>query len=182
MTAPIPHLVLIGPRAAGKSTLGALVAKRLDRLLIDLDELVRRRFNGATIADIFTTHGQASFREAELELLREVLDRPPSIIALGGGAPMTPAARAMLADARLAGRAFIIYLSAPAVVLQARLRSADLSGRPSLTGRDPVDEVPEIIAARGPTYTSLADHTVETDGCEVEELAERLAAYVAGEN
>ncbi len=179
MPAPIPHLILIGPRAAGKSTFGALVARKLHRPLVDLDELVRERFDNATIADIFSSHGQAAFREAELDVLRDVLDRAPSIIALGGGAPMTPAARARLADARLAGRAFIIYLSAPADVLQERLRSADLSGRPSLTGRDPIDEVPEVIAERGPTYTSLADHTIDTHGRDVDEIVERLAAYVS---
>lgn len=179
MDLPTPHLLLIGPRGAGKTTLGRLTAERLGRTFIDLDEKVREAFGGASIKSIFDSPGREAFRECEVTALKAALAQAPAVIALGGGAPMTPAVRAMVADARLRGRARVVYLAAEAETLQARLREADLSDRPSLTGSDPIAEVPDVLLERKPIYTSLADRVVQTEGHRPEDVAGTLADMAA---
>jgi shikimate kinase len=179
MDAPIPHLVLIGPRAAGKTTLGRLTAQRLGRPFVDLDDRVREAFGGATIKAIFESHGESAFREAELNALRAAIDEPAGVIALGGGAPMTSAGRALVSDARLAGKAYVVYLLAEVETLQARLRESDLRDRPSLTGGDPIEEVANVLEQRNPTYHSLADRSLDTQSASMESLAQTLAAFVS---
>ncbi|MGH3903180.1 MAG: shikimate kinase, partial [Pseudonocardiaceae bacterium] len=54
-------MVLVGPPGAGKSTVGALLARRLGTDFTDVDELIVARA-GCSISDIFTTDGEAAFR------------------------------------------------------------------------------------------------------------------------
>lgn len=178
MNMPTPHLLLIGPRGAGKTTLGRMTAERLGRPFIDLDERVRESFGGSTIKEIFEKQGESAFRDAELAALNTALEMPASVIALGGGAPMSRKVRSLVAHVRLAGRAFVVYLAADAETLQTRLKTADLRDRPSLTGRDPIEEVPEVLEKRSPTYNSLADRVIDTQESSIESLAEELAAFV----
>lgn len=80
------HLALIGFMGAGKSTVGAEVSRRLDRLFVDIDRVVEERV-GTTIATLFAERGEAAFRALEAEATVEALRRPePAVIALGGGA------------------------------------------------------------------------------------------------
>jgi shikimate kinase/3-dehydroquinate synthase len=78
------HLVLVGFMGAGKSTIGAEVARRLGRELIDVDTEIERRHG--PIAEIFTTEGEAAFRELEAKHLDEARRGPTSVIVVGGGA------------------------------------------------------------------------------------------------
>lgn len=89
------HLVLIGFMASGKTTIGQLLAERLERLFIDLDDWICRRV-GMTIPEYFDQHGEKAFRRVESELLGGVLKESPSVIALGGGAFCSPENREMI--------------------------------------------------------------------------------------
>jgi shikimate kinase/3-dehydroquinate synthase len=81
------HVALIGFMGAGKSTVGAEVAARLDRPLVDLDRELEAELD-ASIPEIFAERGEASFREHEEELAVEALADPvAAVIVLGGGAP-----------------------------------------------------------------------------------------------
>src|SRR4051794_36256446 len=81
---------------AGKTTLGAELARRLARPFVDLDVEVERRVG--PIPDYFARRGEAAFREVEAATLAEV-DPAPAVIALGGGAATTAAVREWLRDA-----------------------------------------------------------------------------------
>src|SRR5699024_9064907 len=85
-----PFVVVIGPPGVGKSTVAAELAARLGRTLVDTDALVEERA-GAAIADIFLDRGEAAFREMESEAVLDGLRQEGIVLALGGGAPMTPA-------------------------------------------------------------------------------------------
>src|SRR5437762_13810301 len=65
-------VVLIGFMATGKTTVGRLVAERLDRRFLDLDQLVEETA-GTTVADLFRTAGEPAFRRAEAQALRKAL-------------------------------------------------------------------------------------------------------------
>ena len=79
------NIVLIGMPASGKSTVGKILAKALDRRVIDTDRLIAERA-GKDIPTIFREDGEAKFRELEAEVIREVASETGVIIATGGGA------------------------------------------------------------------------------------------------
>ena len=88
------HLFLYGPPGSGKSTLGKLLARRLARPFVDLDAEIEKAA-GRSIPAIFAAEGEAGFRARELRALEEVSTRPRAVVALGGGALVNAAARAV---------------------------------------------------------------------------------------
>jgi 3-dehydroquinate synthetase len=82
------HLVLVGFMGAGKSTVGAQAAARLQRPFLDVDGEVEATHG--PIWQLFAKEGEAAFRELEARFLREACARAePSVIAVGGGAVET---------------------------------------------------------------------------------------------
>ena len=150
------HVVLIGLRASGKSTVAAALADALTVDWVDLDERTRVILGSSTVREAFLQHGEAACRAAESEALSAALDGPPAVLALGGGTPTAPGAAYRLDAERRGGRAFVVFLDPDIAVLAARLRSHD-GDRPSLTGRGVVEEIEEIARARRPLYAALAD-------------------------
>jgi shikimate kinase/3-dehydroquinate synthase len=82
------HLVLVGFMGAGKSTIGAEVARRLGRPFVDVDVEIERA--EGPIADIFATRGEAAFRELEARYFDAARRGPASVIAVGAGAVERP--------------------------------------------------------------------------------------------
>jgi shikimate kinase len=153
------HVLLIGLRAAGKSTLGASLAARLGVGFLDLDDLTARELGAASAGDALRTAGEPAFREAETSALRAACEGAPRVIALGGGTPTAPGAAPFIDSLRREGRAFVVYLNPPLAILEARLRES-AGNRPSLTGRGVVEEMSEIARRRQPLYAALADFTL----------------------
>lgn len=166
-------IVLIGLRGSGKTTVGPIVARILKRPFADLDDAVRDRYNGRSIAEVWNAIGEGAFRRAELESLPPLL-RSPGVLALGGGTPTIEDARLILADAQARGSARIIYLRAAPATLRARLAGEDMSNRPSLTGADPLDEIESVFTARDPAFGLLAGLVIDTDDLTPEEIAGRI--------
>ncbi len=78
-----PNVVLIGPMASGKSSVGAALARRLSRPHVDSDQFFVARHG--SVAAFFTAHGEEAFRRAEETIVAELLASPrPSVISLGG--------------------------------------------------------------------------------------------------
>jgi shikimate kinase len=150
------HVVLIGLRASGKSTLGAALAARLGVGFVDLDDRTARELGFEAAGDAFRAAGEPAFRDAESRALRAACEGPPSVIALGGGTPTAPGAAAFVGLLREEGRAVVVHLDPPLATLEARLRES-AGNRPSLTGRGVVEEIEEIARRRRPLYAALAD-------------------------
>lgn len=79
------HVYLIGFMGCGKSTVGPVLAKKLDLPFTDLDAYIEAK-EGSTIQRIFDLEGESYFRNLEKNALSKLSTEPPQVIALGGGA------------------------------------------------------------------------------------------------
>lgn len=163
-------IILIGLRASGKSTLGRVLAGKLRRRFVDLDEEVCVLLGTPTAGEAIRRLGLDAFRDAETRALARLLEvrtrRRPFVLALGGGTPTAPGAAVLLREASAQDRAQILYLRANIATLRARLKgeiNAGIGDRPSVTGADPVKEIGTLFRARDPVYGELADHAVDAE-------------------
>ncbi len=156
-----PIIVLMGLRGSGKSTVGRLVADRIDVPFLDLDDRTAERLGVASPAEAIDTLGFDAFRRAEAGALRESLETGPLVLALGGGTPTAPGAADRL-GAHTAAGGRLIYLHAPPDVLRRRLAGTDTRTRPSLTGGDTLDEIDAVYLRRDPLYRELCTELIET--------------------
>ena len=166
-------MVLTGFMGAGKSTLGARVAQELGWRFVDLDEEIVRA-EQQSIADIFDTAGEASFRKLENIALTMALKQDRLVLALGGGALETEANRRLLADDPAT---LLLYLAAPLEILIARCeQQAQL--QPQAAHR-PVLEKREVLRERflrrKPLYES-AHWTIETTAQEPDAIVQAVLA------
>lgn len=154
------NIIITGFMGTGKSTIGAILASRLDRSFVDMDvEIVRRV--GKSIPDIFSHDGESFFRELETVLLAELVERVGLVISTGGGTLISDRNR------RLAVRnATVICLVAIPDVIAERL-DADITGRPLAPNWR------ELLSARSSAYAVLPNH-VDTTGKTPDEVVEEL--------
>ncbi len=85
------HVVLVGLPGSGKTTVGGLVAERLQATFVDIDAVLVRR-EGKPITMIFAEKGEAAFRTLERQEMETTLTHDPAIIASGGGWAAQPGA------------------------------------------------------------------------------------------
>lgn len=171
------HVLLIGARASGKSTIGRRLARRLGCAFVDLDNHTLARFEQSSVREVFQAIGEQAWRAAELDALAGVLRESQHVIALGGGTPIAPGAGDLLSAARREKRAFVVYLQSDAAVLASRLRRRS-GDRPSLTGQDPADEIAAVLRAREPVYLENADLVFAADQWSVPAAAAQLERIV----
>ena len=151
---------------AGKSTVGVRVAELTARPFVDLDRLIERRHG--PIPELFE-RGEAEFRRIEEGILAEALAGPESVIALGGGAVLSPLSRE-----RLRARAFTVYLDVSVETAWKRVRG---SRRP-LAQRE--DDFRRLYEARQASYAEAADAVaVDADDVLLASLAIRFEGAVA---
>jgi shikimate kinase len=161
-------IVLIGYRATGKTTLARLLAERLDWQWLDADVEIERRA-GKTIARIFAEDGEPAFRDLEAAVIADLCRRERLVLAAGGGAPLRAETRAAM---RAAGR--VVWLTATADTIHQRMFSdaTTAARRPSLTGKDPREEILHLLAVRTPIYREAAHCAIDTEGRTPEQIAD----------
>ncbi len=143
-------LALIGMPSCGKTTLGKMLAQRLGRELVDLDEKIARDA-GCSIPKIFAREGETGFRARETQALRQVAGRQGLVIATGGGIVKRPDnVRLLRANALLCF-----------VERDVRLLQAEDPSRPLSTSREALRRMYE---ERLPLYRAAADFTAHNDG------------------
>jgi shikimate kinase len=86
---------LVGFMAAGKTSVGRALARRLDWKFVDIDELIERQEH-MTVAEIFARHGEPYFRAAERSVVSEQLPARHVVVATGGGTFVDPQNRAAI--------------------------------------------------------------------------------------
>ena len=163
------NIILYGPPAAGKTSVGQMLARRLRRPFVDADLLITQRA-GLSVPEIFDRHGEAVFRGLEAVVCAEIAGRDGQVIALGGGTLLNHASRASL---ELKG--VIVCLTAAAPELLARMSGGN--GRPLLGGADPRADLGRLLASRRAHYDSFPTR-VDTTGKQIEEVTEAVIASI----
>jgi shikimate kinase len=168
------HVVLIGLPGSGKTTVGQLVAQRLQAAFVDIDAILVRR-EGKPITMIFAEKGEAAFREMERKEMETALAGQPGVIAPGGGWAAQPNAISAAKP-----HALVVYLrTRPETAAQ---RAAPGGTRPLLIGEDPVIRLRQLQRDREAFYTE-AHAAIDTDRKATSQVASeviRLAQSSAG--
>jgi shikimate kinase/3-dehydroquinate synthase len=142
------HVALIGFMGAGKTTLGAAVADRLGRRLVDLDHELSRSMR-RTIPELFEERGEAEFRVLEAEATIDVLENDrAAVLSLGGGAIETPRIRKALRE-----HALTVHVEVDPGLAWGRARGGE---RP--LARDE-ESFRALFDRRLPVYREVADAT-----------------------
>jgi shikimate kinase len=168
LPATLRRIVLTGFMGAGKTTVGRLLAARLNWDFLDLDAHLEAR-TALTVPEIFALHGEAHFRRLESSALVNALSRSQTILALGGGTPEILTNRLLLEQTP---GTVTVFLNAPFPTLFDRCILQELD-RPVLA--DPA-QAELRFAQRLPLYRRLARHTVDTAAQSPHETAETLLA------
>ena len=166
----VRNIYLVGFMGAGKSSVGAVVAARLGRRFIDLDERVGERF-GVSIPEVFAVHGEGVFRAAETDELARCADEQDAVVATGGGAFCVGANREIISESK----GVSVYLDLPWKELDRRL-AVDNGGRP-MYGHS--EQARSLFEERRPEYRR-ADVIINIEGSETpDEVAERVLEVLA---
>jgi len=160
------NLFLVGMPGCGKSTLGRLLARRLDKLFYDADVELERRL-GVSIPVIFELEGEQGFRDREQAVLADLVGMSNIVLSTGGGVVLRQANRERLKDGGT-----VLYLHATPDTLWERTRHS--KHRPLLQAPDPLARVQELYGLRDALYREVADFVIESDREQVNRLAHRL--------
>lgn len=167
--APRAHVALLGLRGAGKSSVGPLLAERLGRRFVELDDRIEAA-TGLGLGELFALHGEGYYREAERRALEQLLAEPePCVVAVGGGVVVDPTSFALLR-----GLATTVWLRAdPSDHWQRVLAQGDT--RPMADNDRAFADLRRILAEREPFYRQ-ADVAADTSGRTLAEVVDDVAA------
>lgn len=162
------NIILVGFMAVGKTTVGRLLAKRLDFKFLDTDLLIEEN-EGMSIPRIFESKGEGYFRKKESELLDQLKGSGGTIISTGGGMAVSEDNRRKLKDL---GR--VIYLEAsPDWILKNLHRSNIL--RPLLSNeKDPICKIRQLLDLRRQYYEKASDIKVPVDYRSLDEIVNNI--------
>ena len=139
---------------SGKTTIGKLLSKRLDKLFFDSDQVIEERL-GVKVPLIFEYEGESGFRERESNVLKDLVAKKNIILATGGGVILSSKNRELLSS-----NGVVIYLKADYENLAKRMEND--KSRPLLQGTEIIPTLKKLFKTRDPLYTSIADYEVNT--------------------
>ena len=159
-----PRAIFIGPMGSGKSTIGKAVASAIGLPFRDTDSIIEER-EERPVSQIFIDKGEDYFRTVEKKVLRDELLNDGSILALGGGAPISVDAQSALKVS-----------SAPVIYLDISLSSvAPRIGfnrdRPLLL-HNPRGQWQTLMEVRRPIYESIANIVIDVNGKSQRQIVE----------
>ena len=169
------NLTITGFMGTGKTTVGNILAERLGRQIVDMDERIEAEL-GKTIAQVFADEGEEVFRQAEARLCQALAQESDLVIATGGGTLVSDENRQTLAA------------SGPVVCLTAGIdtvlqRVEDLEDRPLLPGdrEEKRRNIERLLLSRRDAYGRIPLR-VPTDGIAPDAVVERVLDMLAGHN
>ena len=157
---------MIGPMGSGKTTIGQLLAAELKVAFRDTDHVIEEK-SGRSVADIFLEDGEDELRALEKKVLRDELLSDNTVLALGGGAPISM-------DAQSALRAIaspVIYLDISLATVAPRIGFN--RDRPLLL-HNPRGQWQSLMEARRPIYESIADTIIDVNDKSESEIVDLI--------
>lgn len=169
-----PRAVVIGPAGAGKTTIAQRLAGLLNVAWVDTDQQVEN-VEGSTIAEIFHTSGEDTFRRLEAETVRTALEECSGIVSLGGGAIADPRTRELLRRYADDG-GHVIYVEVEYDEVEPRITRA--RHRPLLL-TDARSQWQRLMDERRPHYEAVKTTTIKAGGRSSSELAAEIVAVLS---
>ena len=169
------RVALIGLRGGGKSTLGRLLAAKLDVPFIELDREIERR-SGASLSEIFDMFGQETFRRAEREALEDVLRQHRHFVLATGGSIVTdPGTMEMLLSS-----CFTVWVRAePEDHMRRVMEQGDM--RPMAKSARAMEDLIAILKSREPLYAKAEAALITTGKTPEQNLNELMRVIPAAE-
>ena len=162
------RIALLGLRGGGKSTLGRLLAQRLDAPFIELDREIEKR-SGASLSEIFDMFGQETFRRAEREALEDVLGRHRRFVMATSGSIVTDPGTMEL----LLSSCFTVWVRAePEEHMKRVIEQGDM--RPMANSARAMQDLIAILKSREPLYAKAAAALATTGKTPEQNLAELM--------
>jgi XRE family aerobic/anaerobic benzoate catabolism transcriptional regulator len=167
------RVALIGLRGAGKSTLGAALAKQIDAPFIEIDKMIERE-HGAPVSTLFEVYGHGTFRRYERECLeRIVASNESAVIATAGGIVADEGNFTQLLD-----QTHVVWLQAsPAEHMRRVMEQGDF--RPMAHNRNAMDDLVAILDARAAEY-GRSHARLDTSGKSIEACVRELVGIAGG--
>jgi len=163
------NIILVGFMGTGKSVVGKLLAKKLNRDFVELDDRIEAK-KKMPIKDIFEKKGEPYFRQAERDVVKEASLLRDAVISAGGGAIVD---KENFKNLKNSG-AIICLKASPKTILK---RTKGLKTRPLLNVSSPMERIEELLQKRKPYY-SKADFSLDTDNSSPDEVASQIIAWL----
>lgn len=158
-------LVLVGPMAAGKTSVGRRVARRLGVAFIDTDKRIVAEHGPIPV--IFEDHGEPHFRALERAAVAAALSEG-GVVSLGGGAVTDAGTRELLRQHP------VVFLTVSPEAVADRIRGGN---RPLLAGEDPLERWRRIFDERRDWYDEVASTTFDTSRRPMQRIADEIVAW-----
>lgn len=166
-----PRVILIGPMGSGKSTIGKSLAKKLSLSFRDTDMVIEEQ-EKKSVSQIFIEDGEDAFRLLEKAVLRQELLTDDTVLALGGGAPISIDAQSALR----AIKSHVIYLDISLASVAPRIGFN--RDRPLLLN-NPRGQWQTLMEARRPIYESIADTVVDVNKRSQNEIVSQIMEVIS---
>ena len=166
------NIVLIGFMCSGKTTIGRILAKKINYTFIDTDHHISKNEN-LTVGEIFDTKGEEYFRKLETQTVKEFSKSlKGTILSTGGGLPIREENVPFLKEI---GR--VIFLKASKETVISRLNPK--VERPLLLESNPEEKIENLLNQRNPIYEKVADIEIDTNNKSMESIVEEIIEAIS---
>lgn len=165
------NIVLLGMRGSGKSSVGKLLAKTLEKDFFDTDSEVEKRAK-TSITELVEEKGWAFFRALEKEVCRDFSQKEKCVLATGGGVVLDEENT----DA-FKKNGILIFLDVPVEILAQRIEEHSANHRPKFGEKSLQEELKDVWEERKERYLSAVDRVINGTGTHKEVVSRILKSF-----